>query len=53
MKRTLAFLVFLLAATLLVSFAQAEGLAELVLTNGHIYTVDPRIGRVEALAIAR
>lgn len=31
----------------------AQGSAALVLTNGNIYTVDPRLGRVEALAITQ
>ena len=41
------------AATIAGSAAPTDSAAELVLTNGHIYTVDPRLGRVEAVAIAR
>ena len=49
MKRTvLSLLLVTLAATLLGT--QKPG-ADLVLTNGNVYTVDSRLGRVEALAI--
>ncbi|MFQ5695546.1 MAG: amidohydrolase, partial [Terriglobia bacterium] len=45
----------LVAATLIVASgaggAQQNGGVDLVLTNGNIYTVDPGLGRVEALAI--
>lgn len=54
---------FLLTVLLAVSVGQtgmsappgmaAGGGGELVLTNGNIYTVDPRLGRVEAIAITQ
>lgn len=50
MKRSLIALVF--AVLLAVGLAAQKRAAELVLTNGNIYAVDSKLGRVEALAIA-
>ena len=49
----LRILLIVLLSLVFLPAAQAGTPAELVFTNGHIYTVDPRLGRVEALAIAR
>ena len=55
MTRTRWLTSLLAGAVLLLAAAAAEAPAgaDLVLTNGHIYTVDPRLSRVEAIALAR